>query len=232
MNIKYTLVFYGALIILNLSCKKKDSCPEITELGQLTWSKETESWFPSNYFKKPFSMEFSNDSGVKKIFTLEAANNLGGPQFSFDMVCPETGEKTKVFYSKRRFDGRFISNDSIAFDFGITVWNETSPVSAVSEPDFYEFIGCSLFRLNSGSYKNIGIIDIITDLRNSELDEITNPRPNEYTFNEEIEIGGVIYKDVYSTKELDYPNANIFFQKGKGLIAFKDESGALWQLKK
>lgn len=228
-KMKYQIGLLLLLIaILNNSCEKEDLCPNTTDLGQLEWSQETENWFPQEYMTKPFSIDFTNNNGEIKTFTLDTVGILQGLFWNFEMEC-ENGEGTiNVRYATKRLFGNFESEDSIRINFGIGVWNERIGTSYVNEADFYEWIAISMWqKISPDSLYDIGRIRVVTDLRNSELFEIEY-QPNVYSFHHQRNIGGNLLSDVYNDGEKENPESDLYFQRGNGLIAFRDKNGELW----
>ena len=226
---KHQIVILLFLVgIINNSCKKEDLCPRSTDLGQLEWSQETENWFPKEYMTKPFSINFTNNNGERKTFTLDTVGIFQGLFWNFEMECENGGGTTNVRYATKRLFGTFESEDSIRINFGIGVWNERIGVSYVNEADFYEWIAISMLqKIRPDSLYDIGRISIVTALRNSELFEIEF-QPNVYSFQHQRYVGGNLLDNVYSDGEIENPESDLFFQKGIGLIAFKDKGGELW----
>ncbi len=226
------LIIFAIIPIVGLvnSCKKEDSCPERTDIGQLFWSNETEKWFPSKYLNKPANLEFVSENGDIAKFQLDYSEVLEGDFEYFDMECDNGEGSTRVRWADRRYSGRFLTPDSLAIVLGIGVWNEKLILNEVIEADFYEWVSITVYRLNDGTADDIGRIRIITDLRNSEIDEI-DLTPENYEKLENFGFMGNIYPELYQDGKPDFPNANIYFQKGKGLVGYIDENGMKWKIK-
>lgn len=227
MKSKKSLIVVVIIFVLFHSCSKREENLCLTDLGQLNWSNETEAWFSDMYLNLSSSLIFENGSGDQKEFAPDKIEITEGVFVYFDMECQETGEMIHVRFATRSLGGRFISQDSIAIDFSMRVVNEKVAIPDMVEADFYDRIGVSIHRLDDGTPKTIGRVSIISDIKNSELEEIQYQQ-NVFTLNDELILRGIIFKDVFSNEDFDFPNSNIYFQKGVGVIAFKDESGELW----
>jgi hypothetical protein len=212
------------IVFLTYSCH--DDCPPKTDVGQLSWSESTENWFPFEYYDPMSAITFENQSGAIKSFKLDTIGIIEGTFFSVVIPCDDGG-MSHMFFAPKTLFGRFLSSDSIIIDYGVGVWNEVSPISEISEDDFYEWIVVTCHLYNDGTGRKLGRFRIVTDLRNSELDEITG-QPNDFNFSESLDIANTNYTNVYSAQDPDFSESNIYFQQGKGIIAFRDTLGVLW----
>lgn len=217
------------LIAFLSSCNKEDVCPSSTLLGQLDWSRDTEDWFPAEYFQQPPPLVFMNNAGELKSFDLDALGGNEGSVRGFTMECENGIDSTEVSYSEKYYYGVYKSQDSVIISYEMGVRNEVFTASQLHEADFYEWINIGMWE-ETGTHIFInGRINIVTDLRNSELDEI-EIEPNVFVFDSVWTIEGEQFFDLYSVREIDNQKYNFHFQKGKGIIAFRDRSNMLWKL--
>ena len=217
------------IIVAIVSCKNQ-SCPSFDDLGDLYWSSDTQNWIPPEYLDEPLSLKYVSSDNQEKIFTLDTSYVLKNSAWTIEVNC-ENGEGiTRYRYRTWRHIGRFSSSDSLYITFGMGIWNELLSPLDQTEIDFYEWVYMSITNYSMLKIDSeVGLVRIVTDLRNSELEDMDHT-PNRYIFHETLLFQGRLFNNVYTSLNTEDSPADIVFRKGDGIIAFIDEDNTLWTL--
>ena len=219
------------LALLSPACTPPAECPRYGHLGTLVWSAQTEAWLPKSYLQQPLTCVFQSETGQTKSFVLTHLETTEGPDHFVDVPCPDhPGDTTRTYFNIKRLSARMISSDSFALDYSINIFNEKPAASLYVETDFFEEVGVSLNHFYDNQADEFGFVSIITDLRNAEMSDIELYRTNNYKRYDELTIKGRTFTDVYTDPKPEVPGANIYFQKGLGVVAYVDDQNTLWTL--
>ena len=216
------------LFLLFFSCSKEPKCPEFRS-ETLQWSAEPDSHLPAAYRAKPLVLRYESADGQVKDFALDTVLTINS-QHTVGLPCPDSPDSTQVNFRTERLSIVFGSADSLRLFFGISVWNEKLASTDVVEADFYEWVAASLYSFTAANIGYLGQVRIITDLRNAERADI-NHTGDKFEFLNQVDLQGAILTNVYRDPEPDTPGANIYFAKGRGIVAFTDAAGKLWTLR-
>lgn len=230
-----TRLFY-ALILLSLglyACKRPNDsvCPDKQDLGQQYWSAETQEWFPEQYMLHFTDLHLVSDNGDTVQLKMYQ-NALYDGEFELNYVPCENGENsTEVRFAERRYEGIYLLQDSLSVTVNMGVSNEKLAGWDFTEPDFYDWISVSVHSIHNGHLYKLGRVKILTDIKNSELEDI-DPAADYFKFHENLQFMGQSYQDIYSDPWPYTPNAdtNIYFKKEVGLIGFTDRYGVNWKV--
>ena len=213
------------------ACTRPAECPQYGHLGTLVWSAQTEAWLPKAYFQQPLTRVFQSETGQTKTFVQTYLETTEGPKHFVDVPCPNhPGDTTRTYFNIKRLSARMISTDSFAIDYGINIFNEKPAASLYVETDFFEEVAVALNHFYGNQADEFGFVSVITDLRNAEMNDIELYRVNNYQHYDELTVKGRTFTDVYTDPKPEVPGANIYFEKGLGVVAYVDDQNTLWTL--
>ena len=222
------------LIILLLSsllfsCKNKNLCDP--EFHEFNISPETKEWLPDEIIKDDIS--FQNNNGEILVFTKEYTSHNEHNKI-FSNPCGKDDSKSETINYERIFT-KYISSNGLNFSMATNISNTVCGWGNVKEVKLVENVQASISRWapDTTSIISIGHLTIITKFINAcSTENFCSIFPAKH--NDQIEINGTTYNNVYTDdrpghENSDYPLAEIYFQKGKGIIGFVDEVGIVWE---
>ena len=227
----------GFTFLLLTSCKPSHlgelvdgSCEgEDIHLGDLSFEAATNELVPNTM--STASLVFENENGDKIILS-SATQIEDNFQVKIEAIC---GDKDDIFASNvysfyNSISARETYNDGL--DYNISFARSMRVVEA-SLPEEFLYDEINVNARFGDTY--FGNIHLITSLRGNEE---TFPQDyleatNSYEYDESIELGGMVYEEVYSSiKTSDYINGKIFITKADGVIGLLDKDNVFWALEK
>ncbi len=193
-------------------------------------STETKACIPDEILTD--HLKFQSEDG--KIITLQKEPVVHREDdWTYHNQCGEDEVKSEtIFYES--FFYKYSSGDTIEVVLALRIGSIACGWAGVDEPKLQESIIATVQKHHRNPTKliDIGSVYIRTKLINtSESEYICNLQHSKY--NEQIQILGIPFTDVYSDdrpghENAEFPLAEIYFQKGKGVIGFIDENGLEW----
>jgi len=222
------LIFIFLLIFANIDCKKKDACAN--EMQEFNISAETKAWLPDEILTD--QLKFKSEDG--EIITLQKEPVIHSERdWTIYTPCGEDDTKDETILYESTFY-KYSSGDSIEVVMIRDIGFIACGLADVHEVKLQESITAWVEKYQQNPTKaiDIGAVYIRTKLINtSESEYICITKPSKY--NEQIQILGMPFSDVYSDdrpghENAEFPLAEVYVQKGKGVIGFIDEKGMEW----
>ena len=228
MKTQNFLLLFIILTSLLFSCKDKNLCE--SELHEFNISSETKEWIPDEILKDNISFQSSN--GDILVFTKESTSH-NKHNHTFSNPCGEDEKRETIVYE--RITHQYSTGDGLSFLMATNIINTECGWGNVNEVKLFESALGSISKITTDTLGliSIGALSIRTKLINASATE-------EYCtkfyakHNDQIEINGTTYSDVYTDDRPGHENSNvplaeIYFQKGNGIIGFVDEVGIVWE---
>lgn len=233
------------LIIVGTACQKEPPfCSNTEDLGQLTLSEQSLEWLPSSFYDATDSsdMVFTNGFVDSIVFSFTYLTMVENNVDSIVVNCP-SGEGTRTVHFATQYYRKayYFEQGNLELIISLRHALENSSVEDNNESDFYEYLDVSLVGHDYSNY--VGSLNIITNLRNAERDEIRwrnadrHEIINDFSFTRYGETFPLVYSnviDITTDSSNGYTYAccdlgRIYVVKGRGLIGF--HLGSQWMLR-
>jgi len=170
------------------------------------------------------SVTFENGQGNELVFQKSASAAQYATQWS--EPCEDNPDKSMLYCASNEEATAILVNDSLKLEFRIMLIVDTRDEDNPLNDRDRLFITIPK-TADFGTYYTLVLSYYI---KKGNIYESFNPR---YTFEEEFELNGKTYQDV--TYYIPPENSNqmeIYYNEQWGIIAFRDNRGVLWTLKK
>lgn len=238
------LLLVLTIILLGTACQKEPPfCSKTEDLGQLKLSEQSLEWLPPSFYDATDSsdMVFTNGLVDSMVFSFKHLIMVENNFDSIVVSCPSgEGTQTVHFATQSYYKTYYCEERNFELRISLRHALENSSVEDNNESDFYEYLDVSLLGHDYSNY--IGSLNIITNLRNAEQDEIRwrnadrHEIINDFSFTSYGETFPLVYSNVIdiTTDSHGYQHAccdlgRIYVVKSRGLIGFR--FGSLWMLR-
>ena len=213
---------------IQIGCRKQDVCANEEHIFNI--STQTKEWLPNEILTEEIKFQSENGDIITfqkdTIFHRESDWTISNP-------CEDGIKRETIFYE--RIAHLYSSGDTADILMSTNIVNTECGWGNVDEVKLMEevWVYVQKWRRNPTKRVDIGSLSVRTKLINA--DESEELCTKHYAkLNPEIEIDGINYQDVYSDdrpghENAEFPLAEIYFQKGEGIIGYIDESGIKWR---
>lgn len=226
---KTRFIISSAIILISqFGCKKDDMCANEEHIFNI--SEETKQWLPIDILTP--QLKFQSENGEMMIFHKDTVYHREHV-WSFSNPCGDGQKKESIFYE--RISHVYRSGDTAHISMSTNIVPTECGWGNVNEVKLMEEVQVHVHKSGQTptQWGDIGSLSVRTKLINAEeTEEFCNKHYAK--FNSEIEINGVNYQEVYSDdrpghENTQFPLAEIYFQRGQGIVGFVDENGKQWR---
>ncbi|MCG8331159.1 MAG: hypothetical protein MI974_25950 [Chitinophagales bacterium] len=222
------VVLAFVIISVGIGCKKENACAHEEHIFNI--SSQTKEWLPDEILTE--EIKFQSENG--DIITFQKDTTFHREyDWSFSTPCGNGNKRETIFYE--RIGHSYSLGDTVEILMSTNIVNTECGWGNVNEVKLMEEVWVAVLkqRQNSPKLVDIGGLSIRTKLINAEESEELCTK-HYAKFNPVIELNGVNYQNVYSDdrpghENTEFPLAEIYFQKGEGIIGYIDEAGIKWR---
>jgi len=226
MNVRF-IIFLGVIFMIHFGCKE-DICASETHTFNI--SEQTKEWIPNDILTQ--ELKFQSESGQIMQFQKEIVSH-NEYDWSFSNPCGDGNKRETILYE--RIHHNYNSGDTVTISMSTNIVTTECGWGNVKEVKLMEEVIASIHKWRHNPFESvsIGTVSIRTKLINA--DETEDFCKKHYAkLNPIVEINGVNYQEVYSDDRpghanTEFPLAEIYYQKGQGVIGFIDEYGMQWK---